>query len=957
MHKFDDPTVHSQIQLFFDLMEVLYTNDSPENTLIDTKIKQLLYANKTSVTSFFETVIDQPAFQTSDHSRLRENLIDWYTTHKTLIDRTRGSNDVFGLTSEALNELLLSFGFPYPTKIISTKNKALFLLDLVNLYNKKGSPEVLVKALEFFDLTQVTLSEWWIRKDPSSGLFIARSQPIIPRINQQLIGYEELTYDGFIRNDPHWQLSETELATAYSNNEITLPSITPHFSIDCAVSLNGLYRVLIIITKKMQEAYDYWVETGELNKDIVHDHYGINISFLELCLAVHYVFNGQDASRGQYFKQWQGRIDTDWDGVDEYDYEQIVNEYDDLHIRPKSKIEQQTNYKKYQSRFTANKDNFFVKTSDKITLKATLNPDGVTYTESYDDSEYFLGIISPELKGYIDLDIESSSVDYVLENLLILLDGYVSETMGVGTFSIAYFISGSSMYKRLKPIIEFFKPYRTRIREFLTSFLINDPLADSQLEKDYLFTSVQQQFIESSGPYGFDNFLYKDYLFVSIYQNLEDMLTDRLDANLNDGSFYNIIHQDSSSLNIKDNFSMGTYLNIHESSGPYGLDNFMCDDDCHIMFNCNINDHITDNLDSNLTDNTLYAINQNLSSNNLKYSDDVYFYTYLDMHESNSEYGLDNFLCDDNISITNNQIFKDNGTYNRIVEIDNILSGSKSLLIGEPINVFFDKEMDDSNYTICAAINNTIDPNPSNFNGVVTNKTKFGFTYITNDLIDTNNYKIDWLISREYKFSNSIQLKNGVGEIKIIFNKSKIDTNYSISVSMINTRDPHPSIYPTIISNKTVDGFTLKLSGITDTVNYSVDWIVMDQIYNTGSIQIPNQTNVIYIEFPFPKQSELYTINTTIVNMLDNVPSIFSSMVISQSINGFTILLSDSTDSENYMIDWTYSKFIAEKFEYYSNEPCKDIFNIGTEIKLEDKFINNNVLNTRDSFSIEIIDL
>ena len=53
-------------------------------------------------------------------------------------------------------------------------------------------------------------------------------------------------------------------------------------------------------------------------------------------------------------------------------------------------------------------------------------------------------------------------------------------------------------------------------------------------------------------------------------------------------------------------------------------------------------------------------------------------------------------------------------------------------------------------------------------------------------------------------------------------------TNYTVNVTMENTADSPPSIYPYIISGKTSSSFTCTFAGDIDSANYILDWIIIE---------------------------------------------------------------------------------------------------------------------------------
>lgn len=53
-------------------------------------------------------------------------------------------------------------------------------------------------------------------------------------------------------------------------------------------------------------------------------------------------------------------------------------------------------------------------------------------------------------------------------------------------------------------------------------------------------------------------------------------------------------------------------------------------------------------------------------------------------------------------------------------------------------------------------------------------------------------------------------------------------TNYTVNVTLENTSDSPPSIYPFIVSGKTSSSFTVTFAGDMDSANYLIDWMIIE---------------------------------------------------------------------------------------------------------------------------------
>ena len=83
------------------------TSDSSLSELTTT----LATSEKITVIELFERVLDQNTFSSDDYRRLRNMIIDWYTTHKTIATTQKFASDVHQMPNDHLSELFKSFGF------------------------------------------------------------------------------------------------------------------------------------------------------------------------------------------------------------------------------------------------------------------------------------------------------------------------------------------------------------------------------------------------------------------------------------------------------------------------------------------------------------------------------------------------------------------------------------------------------------------------------------------------------------------------------------------------------------------------------------------------------------------------------------------------------------------------------------------------------------------------------
>lgn len=225
---------------------------------LDTIISQIAMDEKNkSVYDVFKYIIDQPVFMSLDHKRLRRFIKNWYTSVRSLITKNSKGIDPFFLNTNELDELIKSFGFPYPGYILGRINKVNFLYDLINFYQKKGTPRTFVEALKYFGYRDLVLSEWWLHEDAFSDI-VFKSKPILPRSYRNNSDYlRTLEYEEVA--DVYWYQTKQNIINLNATEKLNLPSITPFISLDGTMSTTDLMAMISIIMKKMQETYEFWI--------------------------------------------------------------------------------------------------------------------------------------------------------------------------------------------------------------------------------------------------------------------------------------------------------------------------------------------------------------------------------------------------------------------------------------------------------------------------------------------------------------------------------------------------------------------------------------------------------------------------------------------------------------------------------------------------------------------------
>lgn len=215
---------------------------------------------------------------------------------------------------------------------------------------------------------------------------------------------------------------------------------------------------------------------------------------------------------------------------------------------------------------------------------------------------------------------------------------------------------------------------------------------------------------------------------------------------------------------------------------------------------------------------------------------------------------------------------------------------------------------DDIDYNISSAVLNTIDATSSQYLMTVSDKTISDFTVILSGVTDTANYKLSWLTFREDPEIKSGFESIGIDEDSVVVTLPTPydDTSYIIKTSIQNTTDATVSQYAMLVTSKSTSGFTITLSGCTDTANYVLSWITTEnESTETGIDDIGNGEDSVEITFSSPLANSRYRVLASLENVVDATPSEYAFTVVSKEVSGFTVELSGLTDSANYKLSWT----------------------------------------------------
>jgi len=124
---------------------------------------------------------------------------------------------------------------------------------------------------------------------------------------------------------------------------------------------------------------------------------------------------------------------------------------------------------------------------------------GSLYTV-FRNCQIFLEAMNPQFKSDLDVLLENGDKEAILRKIIEDFELYLMKILRIIDVPFAFMITDASIYRSLKEVIDFFKPYRARITELLCSISFNERLLNTQLEKDELYIKRVDGYLDRLKP-------------------------------------------------------------------------------------------------------------------------------------------------------------------------------------------------------------------------------------------------------------------------------------------------------------------------------------------------------------------------------------------------------------------------------------------------------------------------
>ena len=495
------------IKDFYKILDLLRNNNRSD--LSDSLVSNAL-DEKSTATDFFEKTLNQYSFNNNNYNRLRDYLIEWYASLKTMTAVQRNINDVYGLPDSHVDEAFRSKGFnlsvllsKYGTGV--NYNKVNFYYDLVNLYKKKGTPNTLLNVLRYFGFPNIEILEYMTYRRKSTNKVEFHSLSADHTGLWWSTNTDILTYDEATSWDPHYLTSEKSIIYGQDKSHLHLPSKSPYFTLRHFINISEFSKLSMFLSRKVQDQYREWKPIYEniqskpdydptkhyqiLPKELYIDSCTMDVSVVELFLACTYTYRKHYGTKKTFtnvvypnesFTQSLGNGGDNFNCYDgtSSEYIEIVNQFNDyLENVPLTRDEVKANHQHYMD--------LFIRTEPE------------DFLQNIDTAGEVLRLMNPELMSRVEDLYDILPQTTILGNLLEDLMKWVNSYLSVAAPHLNFLMYGTDEFKRiLGDLINFFKPYHARMLSYDVAFVNDDRNTESVIVDDFPIDSIEEVMLD-----------------------------------------------------------------------------------------------------------------------------------------------------------------------------------------------------------------------------------------------------------------------------------------------------------------------------------------------------------------------------------------------------------------------------------------------------------------------------
>lgn len=158
--------------------------------------------------------------------------------------------------------------------------------------------------------------------------------------------------------------------------------------------------------------------------------------------------------------------------------------------------------------------------------------------------------------------------------------------------------------------------------------------------------------------------------------------------------------------------------------------------------------------------------------------------------------------------------------------------------------------------------------------------------------------------------SGNVSLGSGISQTTVVFSSPLPTSNYVVIAEMENSVDANPQFQTVTITNKTTSGFTAKWNSNTDSVNYSLSYIVPGALTAIAEAAVPNSATTLTVTLNIPFNSSLYAVVASLQNVVDGSVQYQPVVITNKTPTSFTAKWNAPTDSANYVISYQATGYV-----------------------------------------------
>lgn len=146
--------------------------------------------------------------------------------------------------------------------------------------------------------------------------------------------------------------------------------------------------------------------------------------------------------------------------------------------------------------------------------------------------------------------------------------------------------------------------------------------------------------------------------------------------------------------------------------------------------------------------------------------------------------------------------------------------------------------------------------------------------------------------------------------VVVTFSSPVTSAVYVATVEMVNLVDSTPQFQTPMVTNKTVNGFTVSWNAPADSANYSIDYQVPGSLASIAEVTVPAASTSLVVTLSLPMPSTNYSVIAMLEDVVDVSPQFQTVIVTNKTNTQFTVQWNAPTDSPDYVLTYQAMGFV-----------------------------------------------